>query len=69
MTEHPDLWQLEQACYAQGMTAVCGVDEAGAGPLAGRVYAGAVILPKGWSHPYLNDSKKVTPAGGTFYMI
>ena len=61
MTEHPDLWQLEQACYAQGMTAVCGVDEAGAGPLAGRVYAGAVILPKGWSHPYLNDSKKVTP--------
>lgn len=61
MTEHPDLWQLEGACYAQGMTAVCGVDEAGAGPLAGRVYAGAVILPRGWSHPYLNDSKKVTP--------
>ena len=61
MTEYPDLWQLEQACYAQGMTAVCGVDEAGAGPLAGRVYAGAVILPRGWSHPYLNDSKKVTP--------
>lgn len=61
MTEHPDLWQLEGACYAQGLTAVCGVDEAGAGPLAGRVYAGAVILPRGWSHPYLNDSKKVTP--------
>lgn len=61
MTEHPDLWQLEEACYAQGHTAVCGVDEAGAGPLAGRVYAGAVILPRGWSHPYLNDSKKVTP--------
>ena len=61
MTEHPDLWQLEEACYAPGMTAVCGVDEAGAGPLAGRVYAGAVILPRGWSHPYLNDSKKVTP--------
>ena len=61
MMEHPDLWQLEEACYAQGMTAVCGVDEAGAGPLAGRVYAGAVILPRGWSHPYLNDSKKVTP--------
>lgn len=61
MTEPRDLWQLEEACYAQGLTAVCGVDEAGAGPLAGRVYAGAVILPRGWSHPYLNDSKKVTP--------
>ena len=61
MTERPDLWQLEESCYAQGLAAVCGVDEAGAGPLAGRVYAGAVILPRGWSHPYLNDSKKVTP--------
>lgn len=36
------------------------MDEAGAGPLAGRVYAGAVILPRGWGHPYLNDSKQVT---------
>lgn len=61
MTEHPDLWQLEERCFAQGVCTVCGVDEAGAGPLAGRVYAGAVILPRGWSHPYLNDSKKVTP--------
>ena len=61
MTEHPDLWQLEESCFAQGVGTVCGVDEAGAGPLAGRVYAGAVILPRGWSHPYLNDSKKVTP--------
>ena len=61
MTEHPDLWQLEESCFAQGVGTVCGVDEAGAGPLAGRVYAGAVILPRGWSHPYLNDSKEVTP--------
>ena len=37
------------------------MDEAGAGPLAGRVYAAAVILPRGWDHPYLNDSKRVTP--------
>ena len=37
------------------------MDEAGAGPLAGRVYAAAVILPQGWDHPYLNDSKRVTP--------
>lgn len=61
MTERSDLWQLENELFAQGVSAVCGVDEAGAGPLAGRVYAGAVILPQGWMHPYLNDSKKVTP--------
>ena len=44
----------------KGVGTICGVDEAGAGPLAGRVYAAAVILPKGWDAPYLNDSKKVT---------
>lgn len=58
--ERPDLWQIEEGLFTQGYTAICGVDEAGAGPLAGRVYAGAVILPRGWTHPYLNDSKKVT---------
>ena len=58
--ERPDLWQLERACFARGLTRVCGADEAGAGPLAGRVYAAAVILPRGWDAPYLNDSKKVT---------
>lgn len=58
--ERPDLWEIEEGLFAQGYTAICGVDEAGAGPLAGRVYAGAVILPRGWTHPYLNDSKKVT---------
>lgn len=58
--ERPDLWEIENGLFAQGHTAICGVDEAGAGPLAGRVYAGAVILPRGWTHPYLNDSKKVT---------
>ena len=40
---------------------LAGVDEAGAGPLAGRVYAAAVILPPDIQLPYLNDSKKVTP--------
>ena len=39
---------------------VCGLDEAGRGPLAGPVVAGAVILPKGFHHPLLNDSKKLT---------
>lgn len=61
MAERPDLWQLESDLHAQGYGTLCGVDEAGAGPLAGRVYAAAVILPPGWDHPYLNDSKRVTP--------
>ena len=58
--ECPDLWEIENSLFAQGCGCLCGVDEAGAGPLAGRVYAGAVILPRGWGHPYLNDSKQVT---------
>ena len=58
--ERPDFWAIENARFAEGIETVCGVDEAGAGPLAGRVYAAAVILPKGWDAPYLNDSKKVT---------
>lgn len=58
--ERPDFWQIESAHFDRGVQAICGVDEAGAGPLAGRVYAAAVILPRGWDAPYLNDSKKVT---------
>ena len=54
-------WEYEERAAAAGYTAVCGVDEAGAGPLAGPVYAGAVILPFGLELPYLNDSKHVTP--------
>lgn len=56
-----DQWELENRLYDQGYQAICGVDEAGAGPLAGPVYAAAVILPRGLTLPYLNDSKKVTP--------
>lgn len=52
-------WDLERAAKARGYSAVCGCDEAGAGPLAGRVYAAAVILPEGLELPYLNDSKQV----------
>ena len=55
-----DLWTYERACWQQGDTAVCGVDEAGAGPLAGPVYAAAVILPPELEIPGLNDSKKLT---------
>lgn len=56
-----DPWELENQLYGQGYQRICGVDEAGAGPLAGPVYAAAVILPRGLTLPYLNDSKKVTP--------
>ena len=56
-----DPWELENRLYDQGYQSICGVDEAGAGPLAGPVYAAAVILPRGLTLPYLNDSKKVTP--------
>lgn len=54
-------WEYEERAAAAGYTAVCGVDEAGAGPLAGPVYAAAVILPHGLELPWLNDSKQVTP--------
>lgn len=52
---------LEQQANARGFRAVCGVDEAGRGCLCGPVCAAAVILPEGWNHPLLNDSKKLTP--------
>ena len=54
-------WSLESKAKEQGYAMICGCDEAGAGPLAGRVYAAAAILPEGLELPYLNDSKKVTP--------
>ncbi len=57
----PDLWENECAAWAQGYETVCGVDEAGAGPLMGPVYAAAVILPRGCVIDGLNDSKKLTP--------
>lgn len=57
----PDLWEHECAAWVQGYETVCGVDEAGAGPLMGPVYAAAVILPRGCVIDGLNDSKKLTP--------
>ena len=53
-------WDYERAATAQGRLSVCGCDEAGVGPLAGRVYAAAVVLPDGLELPWLNDSKQVT---------
>ena len=59
--EPTDLWALERAAWAEGHAIVCGCDEAGAGPLAGPVYAAAVMLPPELHLPGLNDSKKLTP--------
>ena len=56
-----DLWIYERAAWAAGAETVCGTDEAGAGPLAGPVYAAAVVLPREADLPGLNDSKKLTP--------
>lgn len=55
-----DLWLLENEIYASGISCLCGVDEAGRGPLAGPVCAAAVMLPRGLDIPGLNDSKKLT---------
>lgn len=55
-----NMWQIEDTLYDSGYQAVCGVDEAGRGPLAGPVCAAAVILPRGLEIPGLNDSKKLT---------
>ena len=55
-----DLYALEKQLHREGYTLVCGVDEAGRGPLAGPVCAAAVILPEDCDLPGLNDSKKLT---------
>jgi len=55
-----DLWTYENAVAAEGFDLVCGVDEAGRGPLAGPVCAAAVLLPRGLQIDGLNDSKKLT---------
>lgn len=54
-------FHLEQELEQQGFVSVCGVDEAGRGPLCGPVVAAACILPKGDLPADLNDSKKLTP--------
>ena len=55
-----ELWTYEREAWAEGYATVCGVDEAGAGPLMGPVYAAAVILPRECDIEGLNDSKKLT---------
>ena len=58
--EKLDLWEMERELHAEGIGLICGVDEAGRGPLAGPVCAAAVILPPEAELPGLNDSKKLS---------
>ncbi|MGN1003671.1 MAG: ribonuclease HII [Oscillospiraceae bacterium] len=55
-----NLWEIEREYAEKGYRLICGADEAGAGPLAGAVYAAAVILPLGLEIEGLNDSKQVS---------
>lgn len=55
-----DWYAYEKRAGEQGFSAVCGIDEAGRGPLAGPVCAAAVILPPDCDIPGLNDSKKLS---------
>ena len=55
-----NMWEIEQSFFDKGYQIICGVDEAGRGPLAGPVCAAAVILPPNAEIPGLNDSKKLT---------
>ena len=54
-----NMWEIEQSFFDKGYKIICGVDEAGRGPLAGPVCAAAVILPPNAEIPGLNDSKKI----------
>ncbi|MGM9550845.1 MAG: ribonuclease HII [Clostridia bacterium] len=54
------MWDIENTLFDEGFDIIAGVDEAGRGPLAGDVYAAAVILPKGIIIEGLNDSKKIS---------
>ncbi len=58
MLESP--WKYEEDAHGRGYAIVCGVDEAGRGPLAGDVFAGACILPEGFDPTGLDDSKKLS---------
>lgn len=55
-----NMWEIEQSLFDKGYQVICGVDEAGRGPLAGPVCAAAVILPPNIQIPGLNDSKKIS---------
>lgn len=60
MAEKTDMLEIENSYYAKGLKYIAGVDEAGRGPLAGPVFAAAVIFEKGVCIPEINDSKKLS---------
>ena len=55
-----NMWEIEDGCFDDTVRVICGVDEAGRGPLAGPVCAAVVILPPHLEIPGLTDSKKLT---------
>ena len=55
-----DLKKYEENLYKEGIKNICGIDEAGRGPLAGPVVVGAVVMPRDSMLEFVNDSKKVT---------
>lgn len=55
-----ELRSYEEESYARGYQSVAGLDEVGRGPLAGPVVAAAVVLPRGYAHPDIKDSKLLT---------
>ena len=60
MADQKNMWEIENSHFENGIVTICGVDEAGRGPLAGPVCAAAVILPAGLVIPGLDDSKKLS---------
>jgi ribonuclease HII len=60
MADLKNMWEIENIHFDAGVQIICGVDEAGRGPLAGPVCAAAVILPAGLVIPGLDDSKKLS---------
>jgi ribonuclease HII len=60
MADFKNMWEIENTHFENGVQVICGVDEAGRGPLAGPVCAAAVILPAGLVIPGLDDSKKLS---------
>ena len=65
-----NMWEIEEKYYSQGIQLICGVDEAGRGPLAGPVCAAAVILPPNIEIPGLDDSRNfLTSAVGNYTQL
>jgi len=60
MARNPDMGSFERSAGRRGYRVIAGIDEAGRGPLAGPVVAAAVLLPSGYEHPGINDSKKLS---------